>query len=68
MKDATLAYKNTPILAILTLRRHKDGVWIQRLVDALKQHKCQDREGTLFHVEVVVLEDFLSQPFCVSSN
>ncbi|KAL3923986.1 MAG: hypothetical protein SGILL_001324 [Bacillariaceae sp.] len=70
-------HRNFPeaTLAILTLRRHKDGVWIRRLVEAIQQHDS-DSDDHDVHVsmmsarvipEVVVVEDLLSTPFCLSS-
>lgn len=50
------------ILAILTLRRHKDGVWIHRLVASLQKIV----PTTTVRIQVIDLEDHLQGPFNVS--
>ncbi|KAG7374651.1 hypothetical protein IV203_013746 [Nitzschia inconspicua] len=57
-------------LTILTLRRHQDGIWIRRLVEALQEEMATK---TSLHysvniVEVVVLEELLKGPMCVTNN
>jgi hypothetical protein len=55
-------------LAILTLKRHEDGIWIKRLVEALDQQQTQAHkidDGPI-RIQVVVLEELLQGPFFVS--
>lgn len=58
--------KNT--LAILTLERHQKGIWIERLIECLQQQvvAAPNKQPTI-QIRVVVLEDFLHGPVCVSS-
>ncbi|CAB9530334.1 expressed unknown protein [Seminavis robusta] len=61
---------NKDTLAILTLRKHQDGIWIHRLVEALQKQQQQKKDPDGLPeilIQVVVLEDFLQGPFCVSS-
>jgi len=51
-------------IAILTLRRHEHGIWITRLVECLQQITKNAKPKR--HVQVVVLEEYLEGPFCVS--
>jgi hypothetical protein len=55
-------------LAILTLKRHEDGIWIRRLAEALdeQQKRASAEDDALLQIEVVVLEEFLQGPFFVS--
>ena len=67
-------------LIILTLKKHKDGIWIHKLVQALEETKlqrCRDGGGgasatttttTTTTIEVQVLEDWLGEGFVVSSS
>ena len=52
-------------IAILTLRRHKTGIWIQRLVDSLNDHQ---HVGSDIVPQIIVLEDTLQHPFSVSDG
>jgi hypothetical protein len=50
-------------LAILTLRRHKDGIWIQKLVEALQIVRPSSQQ---LSVQIVVLEDLFRGPLSIS--
>jgi hypothetical protein len=49
--------KTFTTLAILTLRRHKDGIWIQKLVEALQDVSSSSPQSS---IQVVVLDSILS--------
>ena len=52
------------VIAILTLRRHETGIWIQRLVDCLNDRLV----GSDIVPQIIVLENTLQQPFSVSDD
>lgn len=54
-------------LAILTLRRHQHGIWIRRLVEVLQTEKARDFDPSC-EVRIVVLEDLLQGPVCISCS
>ena len=58
--------KKAKTIAILTLGRHKDGVWIHKLVQCLLDKNIREKSGNRVEVQVVVLEDFLAAPVLVS--
>jgi hypothetical protein len=62
------AKSSSRTLAILTLRRHKDGIWIRRLMDAIQEHHRHEEGQSAVTPEVVALEDFFSTPISVSSE
>ena len=54
------------VLLVLTLKRHREGVWIHRLVEALERTRRKHTNGVAerdIGIRVVALEDMLSSPF-----
>ncbi|KAG7349190.1 hypothetical protein IV203_011787 [Nitzschia inconspicua] len=69
-QDAAPAAAKHSKLTILTLRRHRDGVWIRRLVEALQEEittKTSPHHPVNI-LEVVVLEELLKGPMCITNN
>lgn len=67
---ASDATKNALSIIVLTLERHADGIWIEKLIAALEEQliivNAMRNVTTGPKIKVVILEQFLSEPHCVS--
>jgi len=58
------------VVAILTLKKHQDGVWIKRLVLALEKIATEPTSAVALpkEIRVVALEDYLKGPLNISDG